>query len=175
MRLSDIYRKLRSKLNRKNGVDYARSIGVKVGDECRLIDVTFSSEPYLVTIGNHVSATKTHFETHDGGVWIFRKKHPDWDMIAPITVGDNVYFGCGVIVLPGVTIGSNIIIGAGSIVTKDLESGFVYAGVPAKKIKSIEQYYEKVSKKTINSKMMPPKQKAEFLITKFKVGNKIVF
>lgn len=159
---------------KKSGVELARSIGVKVGHDCRLIDVTFSSEPYLVTIGNHVSATRTHFETHDGGLWVFREQHPDWDVIAPITVGDNVYFGSGVIVLPGVTIGSNVVIGAGSIVTKDLASGFVYAGIPAKKIKSLDEYYLKISKVKMDTKLISPEQKARLLIEKFIVGNKIV-
>ena len=39
----------------------ARFIGVKIGNNCRLIHCTFSSEPYLIEIGNHVSATRTHF------------------------------------------------------------------------------------------------------------------
>lgn len=42
-----------------------------------------------------------------------------------------------------VTIGDNVVIGVGSIVTKDCESGFVYAGNPARKLMSIEQYYKK--------------------------------
>lgn len=40
---------------------------VKRGKDCRLISCTVSSEPYLVSIGDHVSATRCHFETHDGG------------------------------------------------------------------------------------------------------------
>ena len=57
-------------LRRRNQIKWAKIIGVKIGEQCRLIDVSFSSEPYLVTIGNHVSATKVHFETHDGGLWV---------------------------------------------------------------------------------------------------------
>ena len=40
--------------------------------------------------------------------------------MAPTRVGDNVFFGLGVIVLPGVTIGNNVIVGAGAVVTKDV-------------------------------------------------------
>jgi acetyltransferase-like isoleucine patch superfamily enzyme len=105
-----------------------------------LINVTFSTEPYLVHLGNHVSATKTHFETHDGGVWLLRDDHPTIDVVRPIHVGDNVYFGYGCIVLPGVTIGSNVIIGAGSIVTRDIPDGAVAVGVPARVIKSVDDY-----------------------------------
>jgi hypothetical protein len=53
-------------------LSFAKHLGVKIGKDCRLIDVSYSSEPYLITIGNHVSATWVGFETHDGGGWIFR-------------------------------------------------------------------------------------------------------
>ena len=102
--------------------------------------MTFSTEPYLVRIGNHVSATKTHFETHDGGVWVFRDEHPEIDIVRPISVGDNVYFGYGCIVLPGVTIGNNVVVGAGSIVTRDVPSNCVSVGVPARVIKQLDDY-----------------------------------
>ena len=49
----------------------------------------------------------------------------------PIVLGNNVWLGTGVIVLPGVTIGDNTIVGAGAVVTKNLEGGKVYAGIPA--------------------------------------------
>ena len=75
---------------------------------------------------------------------MFRKEYPDWDIIKPIKIGDNVYIGTGCIILPGVTIGDNVIIGAGSIVTKDCKSNSVYAGIPARYIKSLEEYREKI-------------------------------
>ena len=56
----------------------------------------------------------------------------------PIKVGNNVWFGGNVSVMPGVTIGDNSIIGAGSVVTKDVPSNCVVAGNPAKIIKSIK-------------------------------------
>lgn len=46
----------------------------------------------------------------------------------PITVGDNVWFGASVTVLPGVTIGSNTVIGAGSVVNRDIPDGVVAVG-----------------------------------------------
>ena len=54
-----------------------------------------------------------------------------------ITVGNNVWFGGNVVVLPGITIGDNVTIGAGSVVTKDVESNSVIAGNPAKVIRKI--------------------------------------
>ncbi len=57
----------------------------------------------------------------------------------PITVGDNVWIGAGVHVLPGVTIGSNVVIGAGSIVTKDIPDDSVAVGNPCKVIHKITE------------------------------------
>jgi maltose O-acetyltransferase len=55
----------------------------------------------------------------------------------PVTVGDNVWLGGGVIVLPGVTIGSNTTIGAGSIVTKDIPPNVVAVGNPCRVLKTL--------------------------------------
>lgn len=57
----------------------------------------------------------------------------------PIKVGNSVWFGGGVLVMPGVTIGDNVVIGAGSVVTKDIPSNVVACGVPCKIIKKIEE------------------------------------
>ena len=56
---------------------------------------------------------------------------------APITIGNNVWIGAGVIVLAGVSIGDNAVVGAGSVVTKDIAANTVVAGNPAVKIKDI--------------------------------------
>lgn len=50
----------------------------------------------------------------------------------PITIGDNVWLGGGVIVCPGVTIGDNSVVGAGSVVTRDIPENSVAAGNPAR-------------------------------------------
>lgn len=55
----------------------------------------------------------------------------------PVTIGDNVWIGGSVTILPGVTIGDNVVIGAGSVVCRDLPSDCVAAGNPAKVIKRI--------------------------------------
>ena len=53
-----------------------------------------------------------------------------------INIGDDVWFGAGVIVLPGVTIGSHSVLGAGSVVTRDIPDFSVAVGVPAKVIRT---------------------------------------
>lgn len=56
----------------------------------------------------------------------------------PIHVGNNVWIGANVVVLPGVTIGDNAVIGAGSVVTRDIPAGYVAYGNPCKPHRKIE-------------------------------------
>ncbi|WP_028044635.1 DapH/DapD/GlmU-related protein [Candidatus Stoquefichus massiliensis] len=58
---------------------------------------------------------------------------------AKITIGDHVWLGANVVVLPGVTIGSGSVIGAGRIVNKDIPENVVAFGNPRRVIKNIEQ------------------------------------
>ena len=57
----------------------------------------------------------------------------------PITVGNDVWIGGNVCVMPGVTIGDNVVIGGGSVVTKDIPSGVVAVGNPCRPIKKIDE------------------------------------
>ena len=57
----------------------------------------------------------------------------------PIHVGDNVWFGGNVTVLPGVTIGNNTTIGAGSVVTHDIPDGVVAVGNPCRVIRTVAE------------------------------------
>jgi len=61
-----------------------------------------------------------------------------WEAAKPITIGDNVWLGGGVIVCPGVTIGANTVVGAGSVVTRDLPADVVAVGNPARVIRAVE-------------------------------------
>lgn len=60
-----------------------------------------------------------------------------WESAAPISIGDNVWMGGGVIVCPGVTIGANTVIGAGSVVTKDIPPNVFAAGNPCRVIRDL--------------------------------------
>ena len=80
--------------------------------------------------------------------------HPDsrnsgYEYGIPITIGDNVWIGGSVVILPGVTIGNNAVIGAGSVVTKDIPDNAIAAGSPCKVIRTVTEadrnyYYKKV-------------------------------
>jgi len=120
------------------------------------------SEPYLIEIGNHVTVTKgVRFVTHDGGVWVLRKKYPNIDVVGRITILDNVFIGLGATLLPGITVGPNAIIGAGSIVNRDVPSGTVVAGVPARHIKSLEEYESQAVRRAIHVRHLPRADKRE--------------
>lgn len=66
-----------------------------------------------------------------------RARRARWESAAPIVIGDNVWFGGGVIVCPGVTVGRNTVVGAGSVVTRDLPDHVFAAGNPARVIRTL--------------------------------------
>jgi maltose O-acetyltransferase len=61
-----------------------------------------------------------------------------WEGGSPVTIGDNVWLGGGVIVCPGVTIGENTVVGAGAVVAGDLPANVVAVGNPARVIRQLE-------------------------------------
>lgn len=158
----------------RDPIAYARHIGVNVGSDCRFLGVkagTFGSEPFLISIGDHVTITSgVRFVTHDGGVWVFRQAEPDIDVFGPIRVGNNVFIGINSIVMPGVTIGSNCVIGAGSVVTRDIPEGTVAAGVPAKMLASIDEYSDRTHAKSVNIGSVDASRRRNFLESKYLVN-----
>lgn len=81
--------------------------------------------------------------------------HPDtrntgYEYGIPISIGDNVWIGGNVVILPGVKIGDNVVIGAGSVVTKDIPDHVIAMGNPCKIVREITEedrtYYYKNNK-----------------------------
>lgn len=66
-----------------------------------------------------------------------RPRRDKLEAARPITIGDNVWLGGGVIVCPGVTIGDNSVVGAGSVVTRDVPANVVAVGNPARVLREI--------------------------------------
>ncbi|WP_432834191.1 sugar O-acetyltransferase [Dactylosporangium sp. CA-092794] len=65
------------------------------------------------------------------------QRRDKWEAGSPITIGDNVWLGGGVIVCPGVTIGDNTVVGAGAVVVKDLPANVVAVGNPARIVREL--------------------------------------
>ena len=65
----------------------------------------------------------------------------------PVVLKDNVWIGDSAIVCKGVTIGENSIIGAGAVVTKDVPPNSIFAGNPAKLVKTLDEKKDSISRK----------------------------
>lgn len=130
----------------------ARHLGVKIGKHCLIATRNWSTEPYLITIGNNVQVTENvYFFTHGGGNSV-RQIDPTFDAFGKIVVEDWVYIGAGSMIMPGVTIGEGALIAAGSIVTKSVAPHSVVGGNPARFICSTQDYYERNKKYNIGTK-----------------------
>lgn len=136
-------------------LDFLRNQGITIGKNCTIgppksieIDLT---RPCLVEIGNNVRMLKGFtLLTHDFVTAAFITRYGDFlSSSGKVTIGNNVYFGRNCTVLKGVTIGDNVIVGYGSIVTKDIPSNSVCAGIPAKVICSLDEYYQSRKEKCV--------------------------
>lgn len=92
--------------------------------------VTFGDNVFIApNCGFHTAGHPIDFERRNQGL----------EYAYPITVGDNVWIGAGVNVLPGVKIGNNVVIGSGSVVTKDIPDDSVAVGNPCRVIRKISE------------------------------------
>src|SRR5690606_24858527 len=118
-------------------VSYGRSIGVTIGNNCRIYIDKFGTEPFLISIGDNVTITnEVRLITHDGATWLFRDEKGRRYRYAPIVIGNNVFIGFRSLITPGVKIGNNVIIAAGTVVTKSIPDNSIVGGAPAKYISS---------------------------------------
>lgn len=92
-----------------------------------------------VTIGHHVYIGPNCCITTAGHPISVRERNQGLEFALPISIGNNVWIGAGVQILPGVTIGDNTVIGAGSVVTKDLPSNVVAIGVPCRVLRELTE------------------------------------
>ena len=150
-------------------IKWLRKQGVTIGHNCEIHQhVDFGSEPYLITLGDHVRVTNgVRFFTQEGGVYVLRNKYNEckkMDEFGAISVGNNVHIGVNALIMPGVSIGNNCIVGAGAVVTHDVPDNSVVAGVPAKFICTIDEFYTKHKEKFVHTKGMTEKEKREYIL-----------
>ncbi len=130
--INALYKLFILKVSNERRNNYLRRLGVKVGKNCKIHTVSFSTEPYLVEIGDNARITSgTIFITHDGGVNSFLGEIGG-GIFGKIIIGNNVFIGSNSIILLNSTIGNNCIIGAGSVVRGHFPDDSVIIGNPAK-------------------------------------------
>lgn len=113
-------------------IKYLRKQGMVIGKNCHINTLSFSTEPYLIELGDHVAISAgTDLVTHDGAVWCFREEHSEADIFGRIIIGNNVFIGINCTILPNTTIGNNCIVGAGSVVRGKFPDNTVIVGNPA--------------------------------------------
>ncbi|SFJ39682.1 maltose O-acetyltransferase [Terrisporobacter glycolicus] len=117
-------------------------MGLKVGKNFKRLNgvIIDPAHCWLITIGDNVTlAPRVHILAHDAST----KEFLNYTKIGRVNIGNNVFIGAESVVLPNITIGDDVIIGANSTVTKDIPSGCIYAGNPAKFICTTEEYIHK--------------------------------
>lgn len=123
------------------GDKFARRLGVRVGNGCRILTKHFGSEPFLIDIGDNVTVSHgVTFVNHDGSGWLIRDEKGRRFVYRRISIGSNCFIGANSVILPGVRIEDNVIVGAGSIVTRSIPMGLVVGGNPARVITTFEKF-----------------------------------
>lgn len=117
--------------------DYGNNINF--GKGCFVNINCYFMDGASISLGDHVFVgPSTGFYTANHPLTAL-ERNAGLEQALPITVGNNVWFGANVNVMPGVTIGDGCVIAAGSVVTKDIPPNSLAAGIPAQVIKTINQ------------------------------------
>jgi acetyltransferase-like isoleucine patch superfamily enzyme len=166
MNLRDILYRLHIKLLEKTSnetkIRYLRRQGMKIGNNCLISTMNFSTEPFLIEIGDHVAiADDTEIVTHDGGIWCFRDEISNADLFGKIKIGNNVFIGNNCTILPNTIIGDNCIVGTGSVVRGKFPDNSVIIGNPAKVIMNtnVQRFLYLHNPGLLKTKNLPRKKK----------------
>jgi len=168
--IKSIWRLYVEKSGSNSIIRYFRKKGMKIGADCLFNTMSFSTEPYLIEIGDHVAiASGTVFITHDAGIRCFRKDFPQDDIFGKIIIGNNVFIGENSTILLNTDVGDNCIIGAGSVVRGKFPADSVIVGNPAKvitKMSVLKLLYTK-NPGRLNTVQMSDEEKKPFVIRHF--------
>jgi acetyltransferase-like isoleucine patch superfamily enzyme len=168
--LKSLHLILLRKASNERKIKYLRDQGMKIGQNCLINTLSFSTEPYLIEIGNHVAiANGTEIITHDGAIWCFREEMGPVDIFGKIKIGNNVFIGDNCTILPNTIIGDNCIIGAGSVVRGKFQENSVIIGNPAKVVMrtSMQKFLYLQNPNLIKSQYFTPDKKKIALMKHF--------
>ncbi len=130
----------RAEYIKKKGIFY------HMGENCSWMSRKIPLYPRLISIGNNVwFASNVTLATHDAihNLINYQYSVECAEKMGCIKIEDNCFIGANTTILNGVKIGKNTIIGANSLVNRDLPSGKVWGGVPAKCLGDYEAFVEK--------------------------------
>ena len=116
-----------------------------MGSNCHINLGTNITDPKPLRLGNNVRLSDCTILGHDGVVNMLNVAYDlKLDSVGMVDIKDNVFIGHGAIIMPNVTIGNNVVVAAGALVTKDVISGDIVGGVPAKCIGKVDDLVKKL-------------------------------
>lgn len=139
----------REKYSSESYIEYLRRIGMTIGEDVTIYAPTKviidEQYPWMIEIGNHVRICEgVKILTHDYSWSVIKTINGEiLGASGKVQIGNNVFIGIDAIITRNTTIGENVIIGTGAVVTKNCESNSVYVGNPARKVMSLDEYYQK--------------------------------
>jgi hypothetical protein len=152
-----------------------RVSGVRIGERCRIYSRNFSTEPFLVSIGDDTCiAGGVTFLTHDGAARLLAGRRPGLQKVGRITVGNGCFIGQNAIILPGTSIGSGSVVGAGAVVAGLLPDNSLVVGNPARVVGRASLYLERLIRHpdAIDSYGLPEPERRAMILRHFEAKDR---